>query len=120
KGKDNKGAMEIMRKVIKHFALGAIGIDDARPKDDWLFRYPLEWIQALNVATAAESRHRTQQRKFRNDKIYNLRCVDAQYAFAEVESERIRRLVIGDLQNPFVHREHDDLAGAICLGTNVQ
>ena len=57
---DLQRAIEIIRHVINDFALGAIGIDDARPKDDWLFRDPLEGIQALIVAAAAERRHRTQ------------------------------------------------------------
>src|SRR4029077_19298813 len=100
--------------------LGAIGIDDARPKDDWLFRDPLERIQALDVTTAAERRYRAQQREFRNDQIDNLRRVDAQHAFAEVKSERIRRFVIGDLKNPFIHGEDNDPARPICLVIDVQ
>ena len=68
----------------------------------------------------AERGQRAKQRKFRNDKIDNLRRLDAERAFAEEKSERIRRFVIGDLQNSLVDREDDDLAGPIGLVTDVQ
>ena len=74
----------------------------------------------MNVAAAAKCRHRAQQRKFRNDEIDNLRGVDAQHAFAEVKSERIRRFVIGDLKNSFVDGENDNLTRPIGFVIDVQ
>src|SRR5882724_12895746 len=51
---DLQRAIEIIGHVINDFALGAIGIDDARPKHHWLFRDTLKWIQALDVTTSAK------------------------------------------------------------------
>src|SRR5262249_14681702 len=54
---DLQRAIEIIGHVINDFTLGVIGVDDARPKDDWLFRDALEGIQPLNVTATAERRH---------------------------------------------------------------
>ena len=71
-------------------------------------------------AVAAKSRERTEQRKFRNDEIDNLRRLDAKRAFAKEISERIRRLVVGDLQNSLIDRENDNLAGTVGFVPDVQ
>src|SRR6266404_2318915 len=60
-----------------------------------------------------------QERKFRNDKVDNLCGVDPQHAFAEIKLERVRRFVIGDLQNSFVDREDDDLARPVRFVTEL-
>jgi hypothetical protein len=71
-------------------------------------------------AVAAKRGARTQQRKFRNDKINNLGRLYAESAFAKEIRERIGRLVISDLQNSLIDRENDDLAWTIGFVADVQ
>src|SRR6266404_9197021 len=61
-----------------------------------------------------------EQRKFRNDKIDNLRRLHAERAFTKEISERIRRLVVGDLQDSLIDRENDNLAGTVGFVPDVQ
>src|SRR4030095_4312486 len=85
------------------------------------FRDPLERIQSLRpFAVAAKSGKGTEQRKFRNDKIDNLRRLHAERAFAKEVSERIRRLVVGDLQNSLIDRENNNLARSVGFVRDVQ
>ena len=53
-------------------------------------------------------------------KIDNLRRLHTESAFAEENAERIRRLVIGDLQNSLIDREDDDLARTIGFVADMQ
>ena len=71
-------------------------------------------------AVAAKRGERTQQRKFWNDQIDNLRRLYAESAFAKEIGQRIGRLVICYLQNSLVDREDDDLARTIGLVADVQ
>ncbi len=100
--------------------MGVVGVDDARPKHDRLIGDAFEGIQPLDVAAAAEGRDGTQEREFGNDKIDNLGGVDSEHAFAEIELERVRRFVIGDLQNSLVDCEDDDLARSVRFVIDVQ
>ena len=72
------------------------------------------------TAVATERGEGTQQRKFRNDKIDNLRRLHAESAFAKEIGERVRRFVIGNLQNSLIDREDNDLAGPIGFVADVQ
>ena len=74
----------------------------------------------MNVPTAAKCRDRAQERELWDDKIDNLRGLDAQHAFAEIKSERVGRFVIGDLQNSFIDGEDDDLARPVGFVIDVQ
>ena len=49
-----------------------------------------------------------------------MRRLHAERAFAKEVSERIRRLVIGDLQNSLIDRENDNLAGTVGFVPDVQ
>ena len=117
---DFQRAVEIIRHVVSDFALRFVGIDNTRPKHDWFVGDAFERIQLLNVAAAAISRDGPEQREFRNDQIDNLGSVHSKHAFTEIKLERIRRLVIGHLQNSLVDCEDDDLARPICFVTDVQ
>ena len=72
------------------------------------------------AAVATERGEGTQQRKFRNYEIDNLRRLHAESAFAKEIGERVRRPVIGNLQNSLVDREDDDLAWPIGFVADVQ
>ena len=96
--------------VVGDFTRGRVGVENARPKDDRLFCDALERIQLLHfAAVSAKGGKRAQEREFRDDKIDNLRRLDAERAFAEEISKWIRHFVIGDLQNSLIDREDDDL-----------
>ena len=49
-----------------------------------------------------------------------MRGLDPERALAKEEPDRVRCFKIGDLQNSFIDREENDLAGAICLIGNVK
>ena len=117
---DFQRAVEIIGHVINDFTLRVVGVDDAGPKHDRFFRYSFERIQTLNVAAAAESRDRTQERKFRNNQIDDLRGVDPQRAFTKIKCQRIGCLVVCDLKNSFIDREDDDLAWSIRVISDAQ
>src|SRR5947207_11696034 len=100
---------------------GRVCVDYAGPKHDRFFRDALERVQSLRpLAVAAKCGERTQQRKFWNDKIDNLRRLHTESAFAKEIRQRIRRLVISDLQNSLIDCEDDDLARTIGFVADMQ
>ena len=117
---DLERAVKKIRHIANDFTRGWICLENTRPKHHRLFCDALERIKPLNVAAAAEGRDRAEQGKFWNDQIDDLRGLDLERALAKEEPDRVRCFKIGDLQNSFIDREENDLAGAICLVGNVK
>ncbi len=118
---DGQRAAEIIGHVVNHFARRRVGIDDSRPEHDRLFGHALERIQLLLlVAVAAESGHRAQDRKFRDDQVHDLGGLNPERAFAEEEAERIGQLVIAHLQDALIDCEDRDPRRPVGLVADAQ
>ena len=106
-------AVEIVRHRVLEILL-AVHVDDAGPVDHRLVALALEGIELAPdrvAAVAARRRRGHQLLEVGQDEVEDLRRLHVEHALAEEELQRIAELVVRDLQDAFVHREHHDARG---------